>query len=39
MWNPIKIIKDYFKKTKQDKIYKKKLAELRKRDPFIYKNH
>ena len=39
MWNPIKNIKQYFKKRKQDKIYKKKLAELRKRDPFIYKNH
>lgn len=35
----IKIIRDYFKKRKQEKIYKKKLEELRKRDPFIYKNH
>lgn len=32
-------IKNYFKKRKQEKIYKKKLEELRKRDPFIYKNH
>lgn len=24
---------------KQEKIYKKRLEELRKRDPFIYKNH
>jgi hypothetical protein len=27
------------KKRKQDKIFKKRLEELRKRDPFIYKNH
>lgn len=39
MWNPFKILKNYLKKRKEDKIYKKKLAELRKRDPFIYKNH
>jgi hypothetical protein len=32
-------IKNYFKKRKQEKLYKKKLEELRKRDPFIYKNH
>lgn len=37
--NPFKIIKNYFKRRKQEKIYKKKLEELRKRDPFIYKNH
>ena len=37
--NPFKIIKEYFKRRKQEKIYKKKLEELRKRDPFIYKNH
>ena len=37
--NPFKIIKEYFKKRKQEKIYKKKLEELRKRDPFIYKNN
>ena len=35
----IRIIRDYFKKRKQEKLYKKKLEELRKRDPFIYKNH
>lgn len=29
----------YLKKRKVDKIYKKKLEELRKRDPFTYKNH
>ena len=29
----------YFKRRKAEKIYKKKLEELRKRDPFIYKNH
>ena len=37
--NIIKKIRDYFKKRKQEKLYKKKLEELRKRDPFIYKNH
>ena len=37
--NPFKIIKNYFNKRKQEKLYKKKLEELRKRDPFIYKNH
>jgi len=35
----IRIIQDYFKKRKQEKLYKKKLEELRKRDPFIYKNN
>ena len=35
----LKIIRNYFNKRKQEKIYKKKLEELRKRDPFIYKNH
>lgn len=35
----IKKIITYFKNRKQNKIYKKKLEELRKRDPFIYKNH
>lgn len=34
-----KKIAEYFRKRKQDKLYKKKLEELRKRDPFIYKNH
>ena len=33
----------YFKEKrrvkKQKELYKKKLEELRKRDPFIYKNH
>lgn len=37
--NIIKTIKLYLKKRKLDKIYKKKLEELRKRDPFTYKNH
>lgn len=40
--NPIQKIIRYFKelKKKRDKkkYYKKKLEELRKRDPFIYKN-
>lgn len=38
MW-PIKQIKKYFLKRKLKKEYKKKLEELRKRDPFVYKNH
>ena len=29
----------WYKKRKLKKEYKKKLEELRKRDPFIYKNH
>jgi hypothetical protein len=37
--NIIKTIKMYLKKRKLDKVYKKKLEELRKRDPFTYKNH
>lgn len=37
--NLFKKILNYFKKRKQEKLYKKKLEELRKRDPFIYKNH
>lgn len=37
--NIIKKIKEYFRKRKENKIYKKRLEELRKRDPFIYKNH
>lgn len=39
MFSIVKKIKEYFRKRKQEKIYKKKLEELRKRDPFIYKNH
>lgn len=38
MWL-IKKIKEYFRKRKLNKLYKKRLEELRKRDPFIYKNH
>jgi hypothetical protein len=38
MWL-IKQIKNVIKKRKMKKEYKKKLEELRKRDPFIYKNH
>jgi hypothetical protein len=41
--NPIKKIISYFKDKKEEKkreeLYKKKLEELRKRDPFVYKNH
>ena len=35
----IKLITDWFTKRKLQKQYKKRLEELRKRDPFIYKNH
>jgi len=35
----IKIIQDWFKRRRLEKQYKKRLEELRKRDPFIYKNH
>lgn len=34
----LQIVKNYFKKRKLEKEYKKKLEELRKRDPFIYRN-
>jgi hypothetical protein len=37
--NIIKKITNYFKNRKRDKLYKKKLEELRRRDPFTYKNH
>ena len=41
--NLIKKIISYFKNKKEEKrrkeIYTKKLEELRKRDPFVYKNH
>ena len=35
----VKIIQDWFKRRKLEKQYKKRLEELRKRDPFVYKNH
>lgn len=34
----IQTIKNYLKRRKLEKEYKKKLEELRKRDPFVYKN-
>ena len=34
----IKFIKNLIFKWKQNRKYKKKLKELKKRDPFIYKN-
>ena len=34
----LKYIKAYFAKRKKEKEFKAKLAELRKRDPFNYKN-
>lgn len=33
-----KIIMDKIKKWQKEKEYKKKIAELKKRDPFTYKN-
>lgn len=39
MMTLIKKIRLYFENKRKEKIYKKKLEELRKRDPFIYKNH
>ena len=35
----VKIIQDWFKRRRLEKQYKKRLEELRKRDPFVYKNH
>lgn len=32
-------IKEFFSSFNQNRKLKKKLKELRKRDPFIYKNH
>ena len=32
-------IRKKLEQKKQQELYKKKLEELRKRDPFIYKNH
>ena len=34
----IKKIQDKIKNWKKEKVYKKKIEELKKRDPFIYKN-
>lgn len=34
----IPILGTWLEKRRLDRIYKKKLEELRKRDPFIYKN-
>jgi hypothetical protein len=31
-------INDYYKRKRIEKLYKKKVEELRKRDPFIYKH-
>jgi len=36
---PYVYIKSWWTRRKLEKQYKKKLEELRKRDPFIYKNH
>ena len=41
--NLIKKLISYFNNKREEKrrkeLYKKKLEELRKRDPFVYKNH
>lgn len=34
----IKYFKDLYKNYKRNKLYKKKIKELKKRDPFTYKN-
>tara|TARA_B110000285_G_C14688746_1_gene408063 strand:- start:488 stop:598 length:111 start_codon:yes stop_codon:yes gene_type:complete len=34
----IKKIQDKIKNWKKEKVYKKKIEELKKRDPFTYKN-
>tara|TARA_R110000764_G_scaffold38788_11_gene86316 strand:+ start:51 stop:167 length:117 start_codon:yes stop_codon:yes gene_type:complete len=36
--NLIQKIKAYFAKRKREKEFKKRIAEIRKRDPFNYKN-
>ena len=36
---PYVYIKSWYIRRKLKKQYKKKLEELRRRDPFIYKNH
>lgn len=38
MINPFKFLKKWYENYKMKKRIKKKLAELKKRDPFIYKN-
>jgi hypothetical protein len=38
MINPIKIIKKWYENYKMKKRIQKKLEELKKRDPFVYKN-
>ena len=32
-------IRKKVEQKKQEEVYRKKLEELRKRDPFVYKNH
>lgn len=38
LFEKLPILGPWLHKRRMDKIYKKKLEELRKRDPFIYKN-
>jgi hypothetical protein len=38
MINPFKYLKELYEKYKMKKRIKKKLEELKKRDPFVYKN-
>lgn len=35
-WNPVKIIKRWLAKRKHEAKMKKKLEELKKKDPYIY---
>lgn len=36
--NIVRKVKEFFRKRKQEREFKRKLEELRKRDPFVYKN-
>jgi hypothetical protein len=38
MKNPIKLLKKWYENYKMKKRIQKKLEELKKRDPFVYKN-
>lgn len=38
MKNPIKLLKRWYENYKMKKRIQKKLEELKKRDPFVYKN-
>lgn len=38
IYNMVKKIRDIIKKWQQEKEYQKRIKELKKRDPFTYKN-